>query len=199
MAEKLIELRKVPCGETFTAFGEEFIVLDHIDGGVLSIRKSIWKNTPFDARGTDDLRTASVGKELEAYINTLKDAGARLGDIQPMVIDLKAADGTREYGYYRTMIGLLTLEQYGKYKDIIPLAGCWWWLATPWETRWPCPPYMGVSATAWFVYTNGSTGCSGCTNTGGVRPVLNFTSCILVVWNEDGEEAGHGFSEEESK
>lgn len=27
---KNIELRKVPCGETFTAFGEEYVVLDHM-------------------------------------------------------------------------------------------------------------------------------------------------------------------------
>ena len=31
---KNIELRKVPCGETFTVFGEEYVVLDHVDGGV---------------------------------------------------------------------------------------------------------------------------------------------------------------------
>ena len=49
---KNIELRKVPCGETFTAFGEEYVVLDHVDGGVLSIRKGVWKRAPFDRMKT---------------------------------------------------------------------------------------------------------------------------------------------------
>jgi hypothetical protein len=133
---KKIELRKVPCGETFIAFGEEFVVLDHVDGGVLSLRKSIWKKAQFDGNGNSNLAEASIRKVLGDYVDHLKCAGATDDAILPMCVDLKATDGTRMYGYCDCDAGLLTLEQYGKYKDIIPLADDWWWLATPVWTRW---------------------------------------------------------------
>ena len=57
---KSIELRKVPCGEIFTVFGEEYVVLDHVDGGVLSIRKEIWKKAVFDQNGNSNLTQADM-------------------------------------------------------------------------------------------------------------------------------------------
>lgn len=61
---KNIELRKVPCGETFTVFGEEYVVLDHVDGGVLSIRKEIWKKAVFDRSGNNNLSEADILRSL---------------------------------------------------------------------------------------------------------------------------------------
>ena len=95
---KKIELRKVPCGETFIAFGEEFVVLDHVDGGVLSLRKSIWKKAQFDGNGNSNLAEASIRKVLGDYVDHLKCAGATDDAILPMCVDLKATDGTRMYG-----------------------------------------------------------------------------------------------------
>lgn len=131
---RTMELRRVPYGTTFTAFGDQFVALDYIGGGVLAIRKETWKNAAFDSNGVNDLRSASIGQALEDYLNTLKDGGAKISDILNMTIDLKATDGTREYGFHETKIGLLTLEQYGKYQHIIPDVEECWWLATPWRT-----------------------------------------------------------------
>ena len=39
-----MELRRVPYGTTFTVFGDEFVALDYINGGVLAIRRDIWKD-----------------------------------------------------------------------------------------------------------------------------------------------------------
>lgn len=140
---KKIELRKVPCGEAFIAFGEEFVVLDHVDGGVLSLRKSIWKKAQFDGNGNSNLAEASIRKVLGDYVDHLKCAGATDDAILPMSVDLKATDGTRVYGYCDCDAGLLTLEQYGKYKDIIPLVDDWWWLATPvWTLVAPLPEHQ---------------------------------------------------------
>ena len=97
---KTMELRRVPYGTTFTAFGDQFVALDYIGGGVLAIRKETWKNVAFDSNGVNDLRSASIGQALEDYLNTLKDGGAKISDILNMTIDLKATDGTREYGFH---------------------------------------------------------------------------------------------------
>lgn len=187
---KNIELRKVPCGETFTVFGEEYVVLDHADGGVLSIRKDIWKKAAFDRNGNSDLTQADMRGTLAEYTELLKSRGMKDGDCLVQHIDLKATDGTRVYGYLDCTVALLTLEQYGKYKEIIPKVDGWWWLATPVWTRWLRSPHTGRTSYVWLVNSNGSYYYWGADGSYGVRPVLNFSSCLLVSWQDDEESQG---------
>lgn len=183
-----MKLRSVPYGTTFTAFGEKFVALDYIGGGVLAIRKETWKNAAFDSNGVNDLRSASIGRDLEAYLNTLKENGAKISDILTMTIDLKATDGTREYGFYETRIGLLTLEQYGKYQHIIPDAEEYWWLATPWRTP---GEKCGSSGYAWCVNSNGYASSGNCSYTGYyLRPALILSSNLLISIEDEEEQGG---------
>lgn len=175
---RTMKLRSVPYGTTFTAFGEKFVALDYIGGGVLAIRRDNWKNAAFDEDGKNNLKTASIGGKLNNFLNVLEDGGAGPGDILLMTVDLKATDGTREYGFCETRIGLLTLEQYGKYQHIIPDADGPWWLATPWRT--PGEKFGGAT-DALFVYTNGGWGSYYCSDAGyAIRPALLFSSSLLV-------------------
>lgn len=185
---KNIELRKVPCGETFTVFGEEFVVLDHVDGGVLSIRKGIWKKAVFDRSGNSNLSEADIRQVLSEYGELLKARGAKAGDLHSQRVDLKATDGTRVYGYLDCTVALLTLEQYGKYKEIIPKADDWWWLATPVWTRWLRSPGTGGTGGVWGVYSGGVYDGWNADDSLGVRPVLTFNSCLLVSWQDDDRE-----------
>lgn len=187
---KNIELRKVPCGETFTVFGEEYVVLDHADGGVLSIRKDIWKKAAFDRNGNSDLTQADMRGTLAEYTELLKSRGMKDGDCLVQHIDLKATDGTRVYGYLDCTVALLTLEQYGKYKEIIPKVDGWWWLATPVWTRWLRSPSTSGTNGVWSVDSGGDCSRWNASNSYGVRPVLNFSSCLLVSWQDDEESQG---------
>lgn len=187
---KNIELRKVPCGETFTVFGEEYVVLDHADGGVLSIRKDIWKKAAFDRNGNSDLSQADMRGTLAEYTELLKSRGMKDGDCLVQHIDLKATDGTRVYGYLDCTVALLTLEQYGKYKEIIPKVDGAWWLATPVWTRWLRSPYAYDTGGVWVVYSNGGYYLWSASLSLGVRPVLNFSSFLLVSWQDDEESQG---------
>lgn len=183
-----MKLRRVPYGTTFTAFGDQFVALDYIGGGVLAIRKETWKNAAFDSNGVNDLRNASIGRALEEYLNTLKDGGAKISDILNMTIDLKTTDGTREYGFYETRIGLLTLEQYGKYQHIIPDAEECWWLATPWRTP---GEKCGYSSVAWLVNSDGLASSRSCSSTGYyLRPALILSSDLLISIEDEAEEDG---------
>lgn len=181
---KKMELRRVPYGMEFRVFGDEFVALDFIDGGVLAIRRDVWKCAAFDENGVNDLRGASITDGLAEYMHELLAGGADAGGILEMSIDLKAVDGTREYGRYDTCAGLLTLEQYGKYQHIIPDTNEAWWLATPWRT--PREKFGGATY-AQNVDSNGRWGNYGCSNTCGIRPVLLFSSSLLV--SIEGEEA----------
>lgn len=190
-----IELRKVPCGETFTVFGEEFVLLDHVDGGVLSIRKEIWKKAVFDRSGNSNLAQADMRDTLAEYTELLKSRGMKDGDCLVQHIDLKTTDGTRVYGYLDCTVALLTLEQYGKYKEIIPKVEGWWWLATPVWTRWLRSPLADNAGGVWFVGSDGVYNDWSANGSLGVRPLLTFSSCLLVSWQDEesqgttGEEA----------
>lgn len=186
---KNIELRKVPCGETFTAFGEEYVVLDHVDGGVLSIRKGIWKKAAFDREGNSNLAQADIRDTLAEYTELLKAKGAKDSDLLIQHVDLKATDGTRVYGYLDCTVALLTLEQYGKYKEIIPKVEGWWWLATPVWTRWLRSPNTYYTYYVWGVLSGGICGHWDANGSYGVRPVLIFNSCLLVSWQNGEEES----------
>lgn len=185
---KNMKLRSVPYGTTFTAFGETFVALDYIGGGVLVIRRDNWKNAAFDEDGKNNLKTASIGGKLNNFLNVLEDGGAARGDILPMTVDLKATDGTREYGFCETRIGLLTLEQYGKYQHIIPDADGPWWLATPWRTP---GEKCGYSDHAWDVDSRGYAVLSSCSLTGYyLRPALILSSNLLISIEDEDEQDG---------
>lgn len=183
---KTLPIRNVPYGTAFKAFGDEFIALDYIDGAVLAIRKDTWKRAPFDKAGCNDLRKASILSELTDYFRGLMENGLKESDTNIATIDLKATDGTREYGAFGMRAALLTLEQYGKYQHIIPNVDSWWWLATPCWT----PAQKGGDATyAWYVNTSGSYRYNGyCPSTYGIRPALYFASDLLVSIEDEGEE-----------
>lgn len=182
---KQMELRKIPYGETFSVFGDTFVALDLVDGNVLAIRKEIWKSAPFDTSGVNNLRTASIAAHLVEYFLGLCKQGASEDTVAMNTIDLKATDGTREYGAFGMRAALLTLEQYGKHQHIIPNVDSWWWLATPCWT----PAQKGGDATyAWNVLTNGSYSNDFCTDSYGVRPALYFTPSLLVSIADDDSE-----------
>ena len=192
---KQVELRKIPYGETFSVFRDTFVALDRVDGNVLAIRKEVWKSAPFDTGGVNDLRTASITGHLIEYFLGLCKQGASEGTVAMNTIDLKATDGTREYGTFGMRAGLLTLEQYGKYQHIIPDADDWWWLATPWRTP---AQKAGGSAVAWCCSSVGYCFTAGdCASTCGIRPALLFASSLLVSYLDEDEEAGTGGMTEE--
>ena len=73
-----MELRTRPFyGTTFTAFGDQFVALDYIGGGVLAIRRDIWKDAPFDREGVNDLRKATINGTLADYEDMICEAGGR--------------------------------------------------------------------------------------------------------------------------
>lgn len=192
---RTMKLRSVPYGTTFTAFGEKFVALDYIGGGVLAIRRDNWKNAAFDEDGKNNLKTASIGGKLNNFLNVLEDGGAGPGDILLMTVDLKATDGTREYGFCETRIGLLTLEQYGKYQHIIPDADGPWWLATPWRTP---GEKCGYSTYAWYVFSYCNANLYYCSYARYyLRPALILSSNLLISI-EDEEEQGGGKTEAET-
>jgi hypothetical protein len=107
--------------------------------------------------------------------------------LKPFDVDLKCTLGQHEYGVCEVMAGLLTLEQYGQYYDIIPLADGPWWLATPWKTP-RRSSYTDYTYDAWRVNSNGYYNYNYCSNSYGVRPALLLDPALLVSYEDGAEE-----------
>lgn len=192
---KKTKLADVPFGKNFEVWGHTYTVLDGDDRSVLVLEADAVCEMPFREDGVEyevapnDFRDSSVRAYLEGtYIEFLVIAGAKLGeDILPMELDLKCTLGQHEYGVARVHAGLLTLEQYGKYYDIIPLIDTTYWLATPWKTP-SRSPYTYYTNHVWSVNSGGDCYSWVYGNTYGVRPTLTLSPSLLVSVECDEEE-----------
>ena len=88
---------------------------------------------------------------------------------------------------------MLTLRGYGKYWRLIPKVDAPWWLATPYGTP-NCSPDTNGNNYVWYVTADGSSNGYWYYGSYGVRPVLCFSSALLVSV-EDEREAGRSLSD----
>ena len=179
---KSVTLGDVKNGGIFRALGKEFVKLDADEHGCLVLAKDIWTRMPFrdgdDPECPNDLRRSEIMPYLGNCLAEFTKNGTPLSTFIPLRIDLQDTTGQNEYGIFEVRIGLLTLRGYGKYWRLIPKVDAPWWLATPYGTP-NCSP---------------STGNNWYNNSYGVRPVLCFSSALLVSV-EDEREAGFSLSD----
>ena len=192
---KKMKLADVPFGKDFEIWGHAYTVLDGDDKGVLVLEADTVCEMAFREDEVDykvapnDFRDSSVRAYLEGtYTENLVRVGAKLDeDILPMELDLKCTLGQHEYGTARVYAGLLTLEQYGKYYDIIPKIDTTYWLATPWKTP-SRSPNTYYAYYVWHVYSDGNYDDWYYNGTCGVRPALTLSPSLLVSVECDEEE-----------
>lgn len=182
-----MRLSDVAVGKNFEIWGHVYTVLDSDDKGIFVLETETVCEMPFREDEVDykvapnDFRDSSVRAYLEGdYLEELVKAGAELGrDILEMVLDLKCTLGQHEYEVARVHAGLLTLEQYGKYYDIIPRIDMTYWLATPWKTLNRSTSTVSTDLV-WYVRTSGRCNFWGCSSACGVRPALTLSPSLLV-------------------
>ena len=161
-------------GDTFELVGLTWTILDITEEGYKCIAECFEDGMVFDS-DSNDWRTSN----LRAYLN--KDFCERIAseigedNIIPFERDLLSLDGQTEYGICEDKVSLLTVDEYRKYRKLIPNTNYWWWLITPWST--PCNEYeksVSVVSPSGFV-SNFSCNYRG----RGVRPVCIFSSSIF--------------------
>lgn len=191
---KSVTLGDVKNGGIFRALGKEFVKLDADEHGCLVLAKDIWTKMPFregdDPECPNDLRRSEIMSYLGNRLAEFTEKGTPLDIFIPFKIDLQDTTGQTEYGTVEYRIGLLTLRQYGKYWRLIPKVDAPWWLATPYGTP-NCSPSTYNSNNVWLVESDGSNDYWRCNGAYGVRPVLCFSSALLVSVEDEGEA---GFS-----
>lgn len=167
---------KIEIGKTVKVAGEEFIVLDKFEKGVLCLSKDfVYKNTMFD-NNSNNYANSRIRKKLNSEY--LKKLAGVIGEenILETEIDLTSDDGLDDYGKITDKIGLLTSDMYRKYNRIIEKypVNDWWWLSTPWST-----PHRGVHCSVRCVCRDGALNDNFCFDDFGVRPFCIFSTSIF--------------------
>lgn len=176
-------LKNLAPGDIFTFAGERFVVLEHLEDGTFVLTEGSIGDSPFQEKDTDtrnDYSKSTVKDKVDKFVAELPRNSAEAAAILPFELDLRPTDQSNGYGTIEVRAALLTLWQYGKYKEIIPLLDDWWWLATPLWTRWLRSPYTNDASNAWLVLSNGDYNYSNCADTYGVRPALKLDSELSV-------------------
>lgn len=158
---------------------DEFVVLDHDDGGTLVISKELMaedvkfgENTDFNGSNVQHMLYEDILPKLEESVG--KD------NILSQTVKLTTVDNQNVYEDVTGKIRLLTFDEARKYNQLIvnEYLGDYWWLMTPWTSRdrWEYP----VAVVSPF----GSVGRRRYCSNYGVRPVCIFSSTLFESEDE---------------
>lgn len=165
--------KKPYIGDEIVIAGLKWTILDITDKGYVCLADKYGKNVKFDS----DCNNWSAS-DLRSHLNTeffkiLADAVGE-DNIIPFERDLLSLDGQTEFGTCEDKVSLLNVDEYRKYRSMIPNADYWWWLVTPWST--PCNGYektIAVVSPRGYIYDDYYCNCIG------VRPFCIFSSVIF--------------------
>ena len=165
--------KKLGIGDTFELAGLKWTILDITDKGYVCLADKYGKDVAFDS----DCNNWSASN-LRNHLNTdfLKVLVEAVGEdnIIPFERDLLSLDGQTEYGICEDKVSLLGVDEYRKYRKLIPNTDYYWWLITPWST--PC---NGYEKSVTVVCPSGRFINDCCYYYFGVRPFCIFSSSIF--------------------
>lgn len=172
-------MEKPEIGKTVEIAGMEWMILEKTEKGYFVVLNGFdGKERTFDSDSNNWIES-DLRKELNDSF--LKKITEELGEdaVVKFDRDLLSLDGQTEYGHCEDKISLLTVDEYRKYRKLLPNMPKWWWLITPWST--PVNDYnstLAVVSPSGDVYGNYFNAC------GGVRPVCIFSSSIFESEND---------------
>ena len=173
-------MEKPEIGKTVEIARMEWMILDKTEKGYFAVLNGFdGKERAFDSDSNN-----WISSKLREELNTkfLKKIADELGEDAVIRFDrdLLSLDGQTEYGHCEDKISLLTVDEYRKYRKLLPNMPKWWWLITPWST-----PVNDYSSTLAVVSPSGDVGHSICYGSSGVRPVCIFSSSIFELGSDD--------------
>jgi hypothetical protein len=161
-------------GDTFELADTTWKILDITSAGYICLADSI-EDMKFDS-DSNNWENSGLRSYLNGEFFEKMTAEIGLENIVPFERNLLSLDGQTEYGKCEDKVSLLAVDEYRKYRSLIPnTKDYWWWLVSPWST--PCNDYKKSVSV---VSSAGSIDCRSCNYRGnGVRPVCIFSSSIF--------------------
>lgn len=135
------QIRELWQGDIFTYGGTSWVVLNQEEKGGRVLSKDIFTMKPFDEGESKDWRAASLKEYMTGdLLKQLTDAGADANKIIENAVDLKAVNGSTDYGTDPCKLAPMTETQYTAFRKAIPTVGEVYWLVTPYSHE---EPYIG--------------------------------------------------------
>lgn len=160
-------------GDTFELADTTWKILDITSAGYICLADSI-EDMKFDS-DSNNWENSGLRSYLNGEFFEKMTAEIGLENIVPFERNLLSLDGQTEYGKCEDKVSLLAVDEYRKYRSLIPnTKDYWWWLVSPWST--PCNDYKKSVSV---VSSAGRIDCISCNNDSGVRPVCIFSSSIF--------------------
>lgn len=160
-------------GDTFELADTTWKILDITSAGYICLADSI-EDMKFDS-DSNNWENSGLRSYLNGEFFEKMTAEIGLENIVPFERNLLSLDGQTEYGKCEDKVSLLAVDEYRKYRSLIPnTKDYWWWLVSPWST--PCNDYKKSVAV---VSSAGGVDDYGCRGINGVRPVCIFSSSIF--------------------
>ena len=159
-------------GNQFELAGLKWKILDVLDLGCMCLAEKS-ELMRFDP-DINDWRISELRQHLNSDL--LEKIENEIGEENVIKFerDLLSVDGQNQYRACKDKVSLLTLDEYRKYRSLIPNEEYYWWLLTPWSTG--CNGYsLGVAV----VLPSGCIGNDSCNSSRGVRPVCIFSPSIF--------------------
>ena len=166
--------KKPEIGKTIEVAGITWKVLDKLEDGYLVISDKFYgSDRKFDAN-CNNWESSDLRNELNVELRKKIEDELGENSLVEFERDLLSMDGQTEYGTCEDYVSLISVDEYRKYRKLLPNTDRWWWTITPDSTacnddsRW-----IRVVSTAGNIY------CSSYSGDGGVRPVCIFSSSIF--------------------
>lgn len=160
-------------GDTFELIGKKWKILDLNENGAFCFCMESLVYKTFDSECNE-----WSSSNLRDYLNTeiYKKICGEIGEENVIEFErnLMSLDGQTEYGTCKDSVSLISIDEYRKYRNMIPNFDEWWWTLSPYSTK--CnedSSWVAVVLPGGFIrgrdFDYGS----------GVRPVCIFSSTIF--------------------
>lgn len=166
--------QKPEIGKTIEVAGINWLVLDKLEKGYFAISEDFYgRDRGFDDN-CNDWKSSDLRNELNTDLRKKIESELGTDSLVEFERNLLSLDGQTEYGTCRDFVSLISVDEYRKYRKLLPNTERWWWTLTPDST--PCN-----NDGKWLrvVSPSGDLNDYGCSDGSGVRPVCIFSSSIF--------------------
>ena len=173
--EQLRKKYQPEIGKTIEVAGINWLVLDKLEKGYFAISEDFYgRDREFDDN-CNDWKSSDLRNELNTDLRKKIESELGADSLVEFERNLLSLDGQAEYGTCRDYVSLISVDEYRKYRKLLPNTGKWWWTLTPDSTA--C---NNDDTFVRVVSPSGNFSVDGCNYSFGVRPFCILKSNIFV-------------------
>ena len=123
--------QKPEIGKTIEVAGINWLVLDKLEKGYFAISEDFYgRDRGFDDN-CNDWKSSDLRNELNTDLRKKIENEFGVDSLVEFERDLLSLDGQTEYGTCRDFVSLISVDEYRKYRKLLPNTERWWWTLTP--------------------------------------------------------------------